>query len=780
MTENKLRLEIPILLPDVSEEKDACLIRLETAVQNQQGILDAHLDERQQPVCLCLHYDPGQISTGEVRRLAIRAGAQITNRYRHERYHVEGMDCSDCAQVVEHSLGRLDGVLYARVNFQAQTLQLEYDTQQIRKREIERRIHHLGYRIPVDGLRGLFQVNRSMILSLASGLFLLAAWAGQRYLGFSPVLLLGLYVATYVAGGYDLSRHAWHALRRRQFDTDLLMIVAALGAAALGEFSEGGLLLFLFSLGHALEHRAVDHARHAIHELADLTPKNALIIAEDGDIEVPVDLVQLGEVVKIRPGVQVPVDGEIVQGESAVDQSPVTGKSIPVLKQPGDEVYAGTVNGEGVLQVRALRLARDSTLSRVVRMVEEAQSQKSPTQSATERFTRVFVPVVLVAAFTLILVPPLFGVPFRTSFLRAMTLLVAASPCALALGPPSTILAGIAQAARHGVLVKGGVHLENLGRVKTVVFDKTGTLTQGRPVLSEVYIADSAEISENRLLTLAAAVESQSAHPMAKAIVDAARARSLSLPAAHVAQAATGRGVQAEVEGLVVRVGSARWLLEVGATIPPALAARGENAERSGQTVIYLEVDNHVLGIMTVADQIRPQAPAALAALRNLGVELMIMLTGDNQRVAESIASQIRIDEFRAGLLPEDKAVVLQELGEKSGPVGMVGDGVNDAPAMAHATVGIAMGGAGTDVALETADVVLMADDLTRLPYAIGLGRAVQRILWQNLAIALGVIAFFIILSVSGLAGIGLAILLHEGSTILVVLNTLRLLRFRG
>jgi Cd2+/Zn2+-exporting ATPase len=780
MLEKKLKLEIQVLLPDVPDEKDACLVRLEDAVQNHRGILQAHLDEQRNPACLCMHYDPGQISTRDVQRLAIRAGAKISNRYRHERLRLEGLDCTDCGQVVEHSLGRLDGILYARVNYQAQTVQVEYDTQRIHRREIKQRLHHLGYHIPVEGFRGWLQINRGLILSLVSGLFLLAAWTVERFLAIPALVVLGLYLATYVAGGYDLSRHAWHALRRRQFDTDLLMIVAALGAAALGEFSEGGLLLFLFSLGHALEHRAMDRARHAIYELADVSPKTALLVSADGEIEVPVDLVNLGEMVIVRPGVRIPVDGEIVQGKSTIDQSPVTGESIPVMKVPGEPVYAGTVNGEGVLRVRATRLARDSTLARVVRMVEEAQSKKSPTQSATERFTRVFVPVVLVGALLLILIPPLFGVPFRTSFLRAMTLLVAASPCALALGAPSTILTGLARAARQGVLVKGGIHLENLGRIKTLAFDKTGTLTQGHPALGGVHPVDSSPQAADRLLALAAAVESHSAHPLAQAVVDAAEARGLSLLRVQAVHANTGRGVVAEWNGEVVRVGSARWILDEGVEIAPAWQDLAAKEEAEGLTVIYVTVANELQGILTVADQVRPRASSTMSALRELGVENLLMLTGDNPRVAARIAGEVSIDRFEAELLPEGKAEILRDLDRTQGPVGMVGDGVNDAPAMAHAGIGIAMGGAGTDVALETADVVLMADDLTRLPFAIGLGRAVQRVMWQNLAIALGVIAFLVIASVTGAAGIGLAILLHEGSTVLVVLNALRLLRFQG
>ena len=440
------------------------------------------------------------------------------------------------------------------------------------------------------------------------------------------------------------------------------------------------------------------------------------------------------------------------------------------------------MNGHGVLEIRVTRLARDSTLARVIEMVEQAQAQKSPTQQSTERFMRRFVPAVLVGDVLLIAIPPLFGVPFTAAFLRAMTLLVAASPCALALGTPAAILSGVAQAARQGVLVKGGVHLENLGRLRAIAFDKTGTLTTGRPQVTDV-LALPTDLTpppdEATVLTLAAAVERRSAHPLAQAVVQAARERGLEIPATGEVQAVTGRGVQARVGAQTVQVGSPAWFAASGTPLSARVQTQVQALEAQGKTTMLVALDGQVIGLIAVADVIRPEAPAALSALRRLGVQSTVMLTGDNPRVAARIARQVGVSDFRADLLPADKLAAIRDLVRSHGTVAMVGDGVNDAPALAHATVGIAMGGARTDVALESADVALMADDLGKLPFAIGLGRATRAVIRQNLGIALGVIAVLTALAVTGLAGMGIAIAFHEGSTLLVVLNALRLLGYR-
>jgi Zn2+/Cd2+-exporting ATPase len=778
--EKTIELEIQSLLPGVETDEDSCITRLEAALQKQNRMQRAHLENCENGVKLCLHYDPETISVTEVKRLAERAGVAIVNRYRHELIPIAGMDCSDCSMVIEHSLARMDGVLAARVNYAAESLWIEYDTYLINHFEIERRIHSMGYDIQLSGNRKWLQNNRELLLSLLTGLLLVLGWSGGYYLKLPAYFTLPLFLGAYVAGGWEISKHAIHAIRERRFDTDLLMIMAALGAAALGDFMEGALLIFLFSLGHALEERALDKAQSAIRALADLAPKTALVQRDGREFEIAVSELRLKDLAVIRAGTRIPVDGIILAGVSGVDQSPVTGESIPVDKAPGDKVFAGTINGEGALEVQVTRLAADSTLGRVIKMVEEAQTQKSPTQLIMERFERIFVPFVLIATFLVIVIPPFFGMPFRESFLRAMTLLVAASPCALALGAPATILAGVAQAARNGVLVKGGAHLENLGRLKAIAFDKTGTITYGKPEVSSV-IAFLPEIcSEEQVVSLAAALESRSMHPLAQAVVRYVQSKAISFAAIGDVESLTGYGLRSIYQHQVILIGNQKLIAEAKIEPTSAVFRQVKELESNGKTVMLVAVGSQVVGCIALADKIRPDISALLKELALKGVQQTAILTGDNPRVAAAIAAEAGLTNFYADLMPEDKAEAIRDLVDKFGVVAMVGDGVNDAPALARATVGIAMGGAGTDVALETADVALMGDNLTKLPFAIGLGRATRAIIQQNLVIALAVIVVLATMSLFGLVGIGLAVVFHEGSTILVVLNALRLLGYRG
>ena len=774
--EKTIELQVPRLLPGIEDHNDGCLGRLEASFQGRKGISRAHLEREKTPVDLCLHYDPELLSTEQVERMAVKVGKQIVRHYHHLLLPIEGMDCTDCAKVIAHSLERMDGVLAVSVNYDAQNLRVEYDRRRIDRKAIESRIRSLGYEIPVGGLKNWYRENQELLFCALAGVLVLSGWLGQTFFGLNVWIATGLYIASYFFGGSEIAEHAWHALREREFDTHLLMAAAALGAAFLGAFAEGALLLFLFSLGHALEERMTERARSAVRALADLAPKVALVKRAGREIELPVEQVTLEDVVTIRPGVRLPVDGKVISGSSAVDQSPVTGESIPVEKAPGSQVFAGTINGEGGLVVQVTRLAKDSTLARVMKMVEEAQAQKSPTQQLTEKFERVFVPVILISDLLLIAIPPFFGIPFRDSFMRAMTLLVAASPCALALGTPSAILAGIGQAARHGVLIKGGVHLENLGRIKAIAFDKTGTITKGRPEMTE--LIPLGEFSEERVLTLAAAVENHSAHPLAMAVVRAAQERHLDIPTASAVSATTGRGIQAQVDGQTVSVGSAIMFEEGGFTLPAQIHQQVHAMEDQGKTVMVVSLDGKPAGLIAVADVLRAGVSATIARLKALGVNKSVMLTGDNTRVAAYIAGQVGLSDQRANLLPEDKLDAIRSLVQEFNAVGMVGDGVNDAPALANATVGIAMGGAGTDVALETADVALMGDNLSMLPFAVGLGRATRSVIAQNLVIALGVIAVLVVASVTGKVGIGPAVFFHEGSTIVVVMNSLRLLGY--
>jgi Cd2+/Zn2+-exporting ATPase len=778
MQERTIELEVPLLLPGVDGDEDACLDRLTAAINSRRGIIRAHLKRKTQPVQLCLHYDPALVSIEDVRRIADRAGAAITNRYLHEMIHIEDMDCSDCALVLEHSLARMNGVLAVSVNYAAQTMFVEYDARETNRRSIERRVTQLGYRIPEEGVRNWFRENRELLFGISSGLFLLLGWLAERLLSLPLAANMTLYGVAFVLGGYDPLRHGLHKLRERQFDTDMLMVVAALGSAALGQFAEGALLLFLFSLGHALEERTLNRARRAIRSLGAMAPKTAITRRGAEEVIVPVDSLEVGETVIVREGERIPVDGEVLAGRSLVNQAQVTGESLPVEVGPQSRIFAGSLNGEGALEIRVSKLARDSTLARVQELVERAQAQKSPTQRWTERITRIFVPSVLSAAGLVLVGLPLLGVPLADAFARSMTLLVAASPCALALGTPSAILAGVAQAARNGVLLKGGMHLENLGQLKAIAFDKTGTLTRGEPHVTDLIALPPWD--QDQVLTIAAALESRSTHPLGEAVVREARSKELSTPRIDDVSIRAGLGVEAAVEGALVFVGGRNMIAERGVTILPEVTSQAEDLEQQGKTVIFVVRDGVPIGLLAFADGVRPDARSALADLRALGLGEQVILTGDNETVAAAVAQELDLSAYRSRLMPETKLEAIDELIAEHGVVAMVGDGVNDAPALAAATVGIAMGGAGTDVALESADVALMADDLSKLPFAISLGRATRRIIRQNLYTSLAVIAVLITLALSGLAGIGLAILLHEGSTVLVVLNSLRLLNHRG
>jgi len=786
--EQTIDIDIPLLLPGVENEKDECLARLEAAFQGKKGIIRAHVERDKSPIDLCLHYDPNLLTLSDVKRLAELAGAQIVNRYHHEAIPIENMDCSDCSLVIEHSVGRMDGVLSVNVNYPTEKMWIEYDNHKVNRAAIEKRVRSLGYQIPLNEFQARLQENRELLFSLLSGLFLLIGWLGGTFFSFPTYLSIGLFTVAYILGGWDVSRHAWHALRERRLDTDGLMVVAAIGAAFLGEFAEGALLLFLFSLGHALEERALDRARTAVRALADLAPKTALVKRDGKEQELPVESLQLDDVVIVRPGVRIPVDGIILDGNSGIDQSSVTGESLPVDKTVGDQVFASTVNGEGALEVKVTRLAKDSTLARVMKMVEEAQAQKSPTQQTVEKFERIFVPAVLILTALVIVIPPLFGFPFRESFLRAMTLLVAASPCALALGTPAAILAGVAQAARNGVLVKGGAHLENLGLLKAIAFDKTGTVTHGQPEVTDVVVfpASGAALSESKgwkeadLLSTAAGAESRSAHPLAQAVVRAAQTQGLPVSPVDDVESLTGRGLKAMMRGKTIWIGNQKLMNEAGVALSSESISRAEALQGQGKSLMWIAEDKTAIGLIALADTLRKEAAPTMTALKRSGVAHTIMLTGDNARSASAIANEVGLTEFRADLMPENKLTIIRELVKEYGQVAMIGDGVNDAPALANATVGIAMGGAGTDVALETADVALMGDDLSKLPFAVGLGRATRAIIIQNLSIALGVIGLLIFTSLTGIISIGIAVVFHEGSTLVVVANALRLLRYKA
>ncbi|MDQ3526132.1 MAG: cadmium-translocating P-type ATPase [Chloroflexota bacterium] len=590
-----------------------------------------------------------------------------------------------------------------------------------------------------------------------------------------PSVIIALYVIAYLAGGTDATREAIADLFDGHVNVDLLMVLAALGAASLGAWVEGAVLLALFSSSNALEHHALDRTRGAVQALMELSPDEASRIASDGSVEiVSVDALQVGDRVLIRPGGHVPADSRVVDGRSSIDQSAITGESIPVERGVGDDLFSGTLNGTGALTAEVVRLPSESTLAKIVRMVESARDQKSRTQRFTDAFEGPYAIAVIAASALLGVGSALFGSDAGDAFYRSMTLLVVASPCALVISIPAATLSGLANAARNGILVKGGNYLEDLGSVTTVAFDKTGTLTVGELRITDI-IATSG-IVESELLRQVATVESRSEHPLARAIVDAAQARGIPLLEVANFVSMPGLGVSADVDGQRILVGTGALMERHGVEIPNAMGRTLEELGGDGKTAMLVAVDDLVAGVIAAADTVRPESAAVVANLRKLGVRHLVMLTGDNDQVARAVARQVGIDDVRANLLPDQKLAQIEAL-RRDGGVVMVGDGVNDAPALALADIGIAMGGRGTDVALETADVVLMQDDLHRLPYAIDLSRRTRTTIRWNIGFSLSVIVVLIASTLSVGIPLPLGVVGHEGSTIIVVLNGLRLLR---
>jgi len=785
----KARLDLDLVLPGLPDAHDACFGRLRDGLAAKAGVKGAHLVGREHGAGkFCVHFDPAVISMPEVRRLAAQIGSSLHERYGHLLARIDPLPARRARRLAAE-LSRRQGVLEAAVTPEGE-VRVEFDRQVVGEEAIRAAVRKLaGDRDHEHAHAGIFGAQGELVFAASCGAALAAGWLLQRS-GAASGAALALLVAAYFFGGFYTLREALANLRARRFEIDSLMLVAAAGAAALGEWAEGALLLFLFSLGHGLEGYAMGRARRAIEALAELAPKSARV-RRDGEVrEVPVEDLRIGDTVLVRPNERLPADGFVVKGETSVNQAPITGESVPVDKRPVDDaasaarhpgktgaahrLFAGSINGAGALEMQVTHASADSTLSRVVKMVREAQTNQSPTQQFTDRFERIFVPAVLLVAGALLFAWLVADEPFSASFYRAMAVLVAASPCALAIATPSAVLSGIARAARGGVLVKGGAPLENLGRLRALAFDKTGTLTEGKPRLTDVLPAPGA--SKEELLRVAAAVERHSDHPLAAAVVAGAG----EAPAAEARElrSITGRGVQALVEGEATHVGKDVLFDEIeGPRLPDALRASVEALKRTGRTTMVVRKGSRYLGVLGLMDTPRATAKAVVARLHAIGIRRTVMISGDNQSVADAVARSIGIDEARGDLMPEDKVEAIKRL-RAQGKVAMVGDGVNDAPAMANATVGIAMGAAGSDVALETADVALMADDLERLPFAVALSRASSRVIRQNVWASLGVVAVLVPATIAGL-GIGPAVLIHEGSTLLVVFNALRLLAFR-
>ncbi|MEW6613268.1 MAG: heavy metal translocating P-type ATPase [Pseudomonadota bacterium] len=616
--------------------------------------------------------------------------------------------------------------------------------------------------------------NAKVLTSITSGLLLAIGFFGSR-VGLPEPLATFLYVTAIAIGGYFFGREALEELiKEREIGIELLMATAAIVAGLLGEWAEAATLVFLYSISEAAEGYTGERARHAIRALMDLSPKTALVQRDGGEIRVPVEALRVGDIFIVRPGEAVPTDGEVIAGQSSVNQAPVTGESVPVEKMPGTKVFAASLNGEGALTVRATKTSADNTLARIIHLVEAAQASKGRSQRFIEHFGRRYSPTVLGTGILLALLPPLFGQPWGEWMARATVFVVAAAPCALVISVPITLVAALGTAGRHGILIKGGVHLENLAKIRVVALDKTGTLTMGRPSVTN--LIPLCGQSPQRVLEQAAALEARSQHPLALAILQRAQAEGVAPQPAEEFQSLPGLGGYGQVAGEQLYIGSPRLFQELGVDPEPARTLVRQ-LQQEGKTVVLLGSVQRLYGLIAIADPLRPGAAEAVAALKASGIERVVMLTGDNNLAAQAIAAQAGVDEVLAELSPEDKTRAVADLEARYGKVAMVGDGVNDAPALAAAHVGIAMGAAGTDVALETADVALMADDLSRLPYLVRFSRRNWGVIRQNLALSALVIGTLVAGAVSGVFTLPTAVLAHELSEFAVIASGLRMLR---
>lgn len=714
-----------------------------------------------------------------------------------KRYHVEGMDCADCALKIEKGVRSLAGVEQVELNFNTAAMVV---TGGVSEETLRQRVEMLGYRLRSEPAKHAAKNLEAFLPGLVR--YLLAGWEHRLALLGGVLILVsfllpirtadshwayGLQFVALGLAGYPIARSALVNLWiNRDFNMNFLMTIAALGAVIIGEIPEAASLIFLFAIAEALEGYTSDRARRSIYLLAELVPNSALRLTAQGEERVDVEALQIGDRIIIPAGERIPMDGIVRSGQSQVNQAPITGESLPVDKSPGDEVFAGSINGSDVLEVEVTHRAVDNTLNRIIRLVEEAQGLKAPAQRFVDRFARYYTPAMMVLAVLVAIIPPLlFGQPFlntpdgeRGWLYRGLAMLVIGCPCALVISTPVTMVSAIAAAARRGVLFKGGLFVESLSRVRVIAFDKTGTLTRGSPVVTAVRSVDCADggmcASCEDVLALACSLERRSRHPLAQAVVQAAVERGLDerYPAAEAVTALNGMGLQGEINGRRATIGNHR-LFEDDHPHSDELCRWVKSAEILGQTTMLVCDGERVRGYLAVSDEMRPESAQIVAELRQLGLEV-VMLTGDNPNAGQAVADQLGIDRVRAGLLPADKVQVVEELRTQYGGIAMVGDGINDTPALAAASVGVAMGGAASSQAMETADVVLMADGLNRLPFAVRLARLARRLIVQNIAFSLATKAVFLLLALGGLTTMWMAVLGDMGVSLLVTFNGMR------
>ncbi|MFJ7972264.1 heavy metal translocating P-type ATPase [Psychrobacillus sp. NPDC096389] len=689
-----------------------------------------------------------------------------------KEYRLENLSCANCAMKFENNIKSLANVEEAIVNFGASKVAVIGN---VTVEDIEKAGAFDGIKVAPLKQRKQettpFFKRKENVVTAISFLFLVIGIVVSFMYEETHPLAIGLFVIAIVVGGYDMFKSGLLNLSRFYFDMKTLMTIAIIGAAIIGEWREGAVVVFLFAVSEALEAYSMNKARQSISQLIDIAPPSATIRRDGQLVEIDTEFIQINDVLIVKPGQKIAMDGIVLNGASSVNQASITGEAVPVYKATGDEVFAGTLNEEGSLEVKVTKRVEDTTIAKIIHLVEEAQAEKAPSQKFVDKFAKYYTPVIIAIAFLVAIVPPLFGGDWQTWIYQGLAVLVVGCPCALVVSTPVAIVTAIGNAAKQGVLIKGGIHLEEIGRIRAIAFDKTGTLTKGYP---EVTVVESE--NPHDLLQKVMSIETYSGHPLAQAIVKYGSEKHIHALEVENFQSITGKGAEGIVHGKKWSVGSVAWILSVS-TVPSEVIARTEQLQSEGNTVMLAVEDGQYKGFIAVADPIRTTSKKVLQDLKSAGIKHTVMLTGDDKRTANAIAAKLGMTDVEANLMPEQKLTAIKALKEKYRAVAMVGDGVNDAPALAAASVGIAMGGAGTDAALETADVALMADDLEKLPYTIRLSRKALHIIKENIMFALGLKIIALLLIIPGWLTLWIAIFADMGATLLVVLNSLRLLK---
>lgn len=694
-------------------------------------------------------------------------------------YRVEGLSCTNCAAKFEKNVKSIEGVTDAKVNFGAGKIKV-VGTSSIQEIKSAGAFENLiiqdeGNQEPEEVQKESFlKRNWTLVISviLIAIAFYFRATAGEN-----EIITKSLFISAIVIGGFSLFTEGIKDLLKLNFSMEVLMTVAIIGASIIGEWAEGSIVVILFAVSEALERFSMDKARQSIRSLMDIAPKEALIRRGNEEKMINVSDIQIGDIMIIKPGQKIAMDGVVIKGHSAVNQAAITGESVPVEKQINDEIFAGTLNEEGILEVEVTKHVNDTTIAKIIHLVEEAQGERAPAQAFVDKFAKYYTPSIMAISALIIIIPPLlFGGDWNTWLYQGLSLLVVGCPCSLVISTPVSIVSAIGNSAKNGVLVKGGIYLEEIGGLKAIAFDKTGTLTKGTPSVTDFVVSDTNQ--ENQYLSIISALEMLSQHPLASAIIKEADKRESNYQMIDIMnfKSVTGKGIKGDYQGTTYFVGSPK-LFDSELIKQASIMKNYEKLQEQGKTVMIFGTEQNILAIIAVADELRESSPEVIAKLHQLGIEHTIMLTGDNIRTAKSIGEQVGVTDIKGDLMPQDKLDYIKELKEKYGKVAMVGDGVNDAPALASATVGIAMGGAGTDTALETADVALMGDDLQKLPFIVNLSRKTLKIIKQNITFSLSIKFLALLLIIPGWLSLWIAIVADMGATLLVTLNGLRLMK---